>query len=327
MSILSGIIGGLGSIGGALIGADAANDAARANRYATDQALGFQRQVYNDTLRMSQPYNAAGYAALNSLAGLAGLDLGAGYQQVADLSSGGGGLYGGNDYEGYVNNNQDLLAAYNGLTDQDRSYIQGLGYDPDTMAGFGQYHYERSGQGEGREIGQLPIPGAGQGGGAISAGGGATDPLTQLQNSPGYQFRMQQGQDSLNSQLARMGVTNSGAALKSGMEYNQNFASNEYGNEFNRLAAIAGLGQAANTSTTQAAQNFGAGAANTALAGGQGQANAAYARGSAYGNGLTDLAYGIGRQFGGGAPSGANNAAQGAARGAGSGLANIFMGY
>lgn len=86
---------------------------------------------------------------------------------------------------------------------------------------------------------------------------------------PGYQFRLQQGQQaSVNSAAAGSGSL-SGSAMKDLMDYNQNAASSEYnnafnryqtsqGNIFNRLYEIAGLGQssASNvgaTGTTNAA--------------------------------------------------------------------------
>jgi len=73
----------------------------------------------------------------------------------------------------------------------------------------------------------------------------------QMQLDPGYQFRLDQGQDALDNRLRAAGKFYSGSALKAGTDYNQNFASNEFGNIFNRNASLAGLGQTA-TSATQA---------------------------------------------------------------------------
>lgn len=71
---------------------------------------------------------------------------------------------------------------------------------------------------------------------------------------PGYQFRLQEGQKALERSAAARGGLNSGATMKALMGYGQNFASQEYGNaynrfnadrdrRFNRLASTAGLGQ------------------------------------------------------------------------------------
>jgi len=99
------------------------------------------------------------------------------------------------------------------------------------------------------------------------------DTFRQYQD-PGYQFRKQQGEQSvLNSASAGSGAM-SGAALKDLLSFNQDLASTEYGNAFNRyqtqqgnifqrLAALTQLGQGA-------AANVGS--QGTQLAGNAGQA-------------------------------------------------------
>lgn len=54
---------------------------------------------------------------------------------------------------------------------------------------------------------------------------------------PGYNFRMAEGEKGINRALSARGGYDSGAALKSLNRYNQDFASNEFGNAFNRDAA------------------------------------------------------------------------------------------
>lgn len=53
-------------------------------------------------------------------------------------------------------------------------------------------------------------------------------------SAPGYQFRVDQGQQGIERSAAARGLLRTGGTLKDIAEYNQNFASNEYGNEFNR---------------------------------------------------------------------------------------------
>jgi hypothetical protein len=81
---------------------------------------------------------------------------------------------------------------------------------------------------------------------------------------PGYQFRLQQGQEATNRMANMSGGLISGNALKGQEDYTQGLASTEFGNAFNRfqtqrtniyntLAGIAGLGQnMTNTSATAA---------------------------------------------------------------------------
>lgn len=55
-----------------------------------------------------------------------------------------------------------------------------------------------------------------------------------LQQDPGYQFRLQQGQDALQRSAAARGMITSGAAQQALQEHAQNVASQEYANAFNR---------------------------------------------------------------------------------------------
>jgi len=87
---------------------------------------------------------------------------------------------------------------------------------------------------------------------------------------PGYQFRLQQGQEATNRMANMGGGMISGNALKGAQDYTQGLASTEFGNAFNRfqtgrqniyntLAGIAGLGQNMTNTSATAAGN----AANT----------------------------------------------------------------
>ena len=78
---------------------------------------------------------------------------------------------------------------------------------------------------------------------ALGLGGNSFDPNAQLvrpfgqqdfQTDPGYQFRLQQGLDSVLNSRSAMGGLNSGNTMKALEQYGQGFASNEYQNAFNR---------------------------------------------------------------------------------------------
>lgn len=73
--------------------------------------------------------------------------------------------------------------------------------------------------------------------------------FTTMQADPGYQFRLQQGQQALDNRQRAAGKFYSGAGLQGAADYNQNFASNEFSNVYNRLAGLAGTGQAATNTT------------------------------------------------------------------------------
>lgn len=113
-----------------------------------------------------------------------------------------------------------------------------------------------------------------------------------IYDDPSYKFRLQQGQDSIQSGAAAQGGLLSGATQKALLNYGQEAASQEYGNaynrfnadqtnQYNRLANLVGVGQnaAAQTGnaglqTGQAIANNTMGAGNALAAGQIGSANA-----------------------------------------------------
>jgi hypothetical protein len=58
--------------------------------------------------------------------------------------------------------------------------------------------------------------------------------LQDALNEPGYQFRLKGGSDALERSAAARGVLRTGGTLKDIVDYGQNFASQEYGNVYNR---------------------------------------------------------------------------------------------
>lgn len=91
--------------------------------------------------------------------------------------------------------------------------------------------------------------------------------MNDFHQDPGYQFRLAQGQEALDNAAASRGGLLSGAQLRATTDYNQNFASNEYSNaynrfnnneslKFNRLSGVAGTGQTANSLIGQAGTNM-----------------------------------------------------------------------
>jgi hypothetical protein len=59
--------------------------------------------------------------------------------------------------------------------------------------------------------------------------------LTDFMNSTGYNFRMQEGQNALQTGYAAKGALQSGAAMKDLTRFGQDFASNEYGKYIGQL--------------------------------------------------------------------------------------------
>lgn len=116
--------------------------------------------------------------------------------------------------------------------------------------------------------------------------------MSDYQQDPGFQFRMDEGNKAINAAASSRGMANSGATMKALTRYGQDYGSSEYSKaydrfnndrttQFNRLSSLAGVGQTANaqlaSSGNQMAANVGSniiGAGNAAAAGQVGQANA-----------------------------------------------------
>jgi hypothetical protein len=107
-------------------------------------------------------------------------------------------------------------------------------------------------------------------GGTLAGRNGPEAAKNALMLDPGYQFRLDQGNKALERATAARGGLGSGKYLKDAMSYNQGQASQEYGNSFNRLMALAGMGQTA----TGSAADYGTQGANAQAAGYVGKANA-----------------------------------------------------
>lgn len=115
---------------------------------------------------------------------------------------------------------------------------------------------------------------------------------------PGYQFRLDQGMRGINSSLAAKGGLLSGAAVKAATDYNQGFASNEFGNAYNRfvnnqnnvynkLAGVAGTGQTANSLVGQLGSSAASNISNNQVGIGNARASGYIAGGNALTNGLS----------------------------------------
>tara|TARA_R110000868_G_scaffold33454_1_gene121429 strand:+ start:5305 stop:5952 length:648 start_codon:yes stop_codon:yes gene_type:complete len=103
---------------------------------------------------------------------------------------------------------------------------------------------------------------------------------------PSYQFRLGEGLKSLDRTAAARGGLISGGALKAAQRYGQEFASNEFGNAYNRLASMAGIGQTATNNMGASAGQFGTNAGNL-------MTGAGAARASGYVGGANALTGGL----------------------------------
>lgn len=115
--------------------------------------------------------------------------------------------------------------------------------------------------------------------------------------SPDYRFRLNQGTSAVQNSAAARGGLYSGNALRALSDYGQGTAAGEFGNWFNRQAALAGIGQAATTQAGNAALTTGANIGNLLV--NQGNARASGIIGQT--NSLTNMVNQLGMLWGSGA--------------------------
>ncbi len=141
------------------------------------------------------------------------------------------------------------------------------------------------------------------------------------QNDPGYAFRMQEGQKALERSAAARGTVLGGAALKAATRYGQDYSSNEYekvygrakgeydtafnvfqtnqANRFNRLAALAGVGQTAAAQLGQEGTAAAQGVSSNLITTGANLGNLATQAGNARASGYVGSANAWGNAIGG----------------------------
>lgn len=204
---------------------------------------------------------------------------------------------------------------------QKQTYATGQANEaPYLAAGAGglnalQYGLGTGGTANGSGVGQGSLLTPYNGGQGFTAPTGLTE-----QNDPGYQARLQLGTDTLQKSAAARGSVLTGGTAKALDSYAQDYASNEYGNvynralnsyqtnyndyntnqsnQYNKLASLAGAGQATAANTAQQGQAAANNTSQIDLTGGAQQAqqinNAGAATasgyvgsGNAYASGLT----------------------------------------
>lgn len=181
----------------------------------------------------------------------------------------------------------------------------------------------------------------------------------EMEQDPGYAFRLAEGQKAIERSTAARGGLQSGAALKAAAEYGQAMGSQEYGNAYNRfmankafksqefsnafnrftteranqlapLQSLQGVGQAAAAGQANAAGNLASGGSQAIQNAGAGTSAAYGGYGSATGNIASNLGAGTSAAYGNygsgmsNAYAGSGAARQSAYGTAGSNLSNIY---
>jgi len=163
-------------------------------------------------------------------------------------------------------------------------------YQPYMQTGYGAL---------GKLAGMYGVQRTDSNGNPVASGGAASNGYNQsdFQTSPGYQFRLDEGLKAVQRSAAARGLLASGGTVKAVNRYAQGVASDEYNNYANRLATLAGVGQASTGSVANAGQSMvnsagqaTSGLANAYLNAGNAQASSYANTGSAINGGVNNLA-------------------------------------
>lgn len=231
-------VAAIAGIGSALIGASSANSAAKAQRRAADQQYQLQKDIYEDTKGRFQPYEQAGNNALAAYLYEMGLGpaptVGGTAPSIETVTTGGLPTAGG-----------------------PRTFSPGGGVMPGQTRTPESTVYRVGGNDFATMEEAQAWADANKTGGSPYGGFTAT---------PGYDFRLQSGQDSINALAGARGGLFSGKTLQDLSKFNQNIASDEYGAYLGRLGGLVDMGQASAGNQAQAGNAFATGASNALAA-------------------------------------------------------------
>lgn len=219
-TVVAAGVGAAGSIGGAIISGNAADNAANTSAAAARDGQAMQAQQYGQT-RSDLQTSAANAnavqgqqhdASLAALTDASGRAIDVQNNAVSNVAGVQSGLYG--------NTTDTINRGYNDARAANQPYLD-----------IGTSALERLGQ-------IYNVNGAGTSGGNL-------DPNATFWQSPDYQFRMSQGIKGTDAGAAARGMLDSGATRKAEIQYAGNLASGEFNSYAQRLAGLAGIGQQA----------------------------------------------------------------------------------
>lgn len=278
------IIGGVASIGGALLGSSAqksaANKAADASLQVAQQNNALARDIYGQNQQSLSPFMQRGNAAGSAINALLGLDEAANVNTASSPNAApatpstfippvGSAVNGGGRFDALGN-------------------VGRINEDPAIMARM--------------QSAQAPPVAAAPPMQAVPAGQSpqqaAQSAFDIFKNSTGYQTRLNEGFNALNTGYAARGLLQSGAALKALNRFGQDFASNEFGNYLGYLSNQQGVGLSGASALAGVGQNYVNNVSANNNSAGTAAANAALMKGQANANMFGSIAGSLGGMFG-----------------------------
>lgn len=302
MPVAGAIIGAVGSVAGGAMGSRAQGQATAAQTQGQREAIQAQLAMFNQARADQMPLIQARNAALPLFMQLLGL------QPIQFGSPSVGGVQmnvtGASRGRSWGDHFRDQLGIP-GVGRISSNPIKAFG---DTLATPFRNFADWSGEAMQDDLGNLSFT-YGDGGntydqnGNLIQSGQPAQPAQPVQPvdlnaliaaTPGYQFRLSEGQRAAERSAAARGSLASGSTLRALTRYGEGLAAQEYGDFANRLASLIGLGQTAATTAggwgQQTGANIGQNLANIGAARGSGYANQGNIWGNAIGGAAQSLA-------------------------------------
>lgn len=281
--ITAAIIAGGAVIAGSAIAANGAKSAAGAQEQASQNATQEQQREFDITQQNEAPYISVGQQAINRLGSIYGYSTptNATPSSGAPVTAGAPAAPASGRFVPTPGN------AMTGTTNYGLGSVGSgtPGYDPSSG-----YQIQPNGS-----VNQLIAGGTAQTGSAPTSASPATAPdYSSFYESPDYQFTKDQGTQGIENSFSASGGAKSGNALKALADFNSNLAAGQYGNYFNRQAALAGIGQTATGTQAAAGVATGAQVGNSLMAGGDARASGIVGQTNAFTGGLSGAAGALG---------------------------------
>lgn len=225
-------LGAVGQVVGASSANKAAGKAADVSLEVAEKNNALTREIYGKNERNFTPFMQTGNAAMGQVNALLGIPDGS--------------TEGGTDWNAFVDSDPWRVSDYN------THYADRM-----SKAEYGKFNYNydmNRGRAADPNYGGFDLsrytvaPG--------QAGAAARNAFDTYRNSTGYQFRLGEGMNALNSGYAGRGVVQSGAAMRAAQEYGQNFASAEFNNYLGALTGQQGVGLSATSALAGVGQNY-----------------------------------------------------------------------
>jgi len=228
--LTSALILGATTLGGAALSSKANSKATSAATSAASAANAQDLAIYNQQRADLEPWRVSGGTALAEINKRLGLGGGTAPTAQTYAGQGAGSIYSGG----------------RPIQDMDGNFTVGRPYGggPSDGLGDGSGGYITPNALSTTQVGTAtPVAEADRYGGFYA--------------SPGYQFRLDEGNRNIVAQRAATGTLASGDAAKALTRYGQDYASNEFNTQMNQLFSVAGLGQTATSQGNALASNYG----------------------------------------------------------------------